>query len=96
MLCFPTHQGSLIINSVEWFHGAVGASCFVKFLLQRNSGAKKGGNVDQGIKGGGLVFGKITSLEDLMMFYLKELLRQKEVRAVLGGGGGNTDKRRLV
>lgn len=49
----------------------MGGICFFRFLLQRNSWAKKGGNVDQDIRQG-LVFGKVTSLKDLMMFYLEE------------------------
>lgn len=62
----------------------MGTTYSVKFLLQRNSLAQKGGNVDQDIRGRGLVLGKVTSLKDLMIFYLEELLRPTEVRAILG------------
>lgn len=84
----------MIINtSIEWFHGGVGTTYFIKFLLQRNSWAQKGGNVDQDIRGRGLVLGKIASLKDLMMFYLEEFLRHMEVRAIRGVGTGTREER---
>lgn len=61
-----------------WEPLALSSSCFKETL-----GPKKGGNVDQDIRGRGLVLGKVTSLKDLMIFYLEELLRPMEVRAIL-------------
>ena len=74
----------------------MGGNCFFKFVLQRNSWAKKGGSVDQDMRHRGLVLRKITSPEDRMMSCLGESLEgtleavlKRSSRTRVAGGGGH-------
>ena len=49
------------------------AFAFSSLCFKETLGLKKGGNVDQDIRGRGLVLRKITSPKDLMIFYLEEI-----------------------